>query len=174
MPLPYPLRLLLPLAFVASAAPAVAQGYTLGDSSQVTPDCIYAAAVRQQLDPVLYLAVLRQEAGTPGKCVRNKNGTCDAGPAAINISAKALDWLSSVFGMPANHFHARVLHDGCFNVEVGAWMLRHKIDSAGGDVWKGVAWYNSRTPGIGTEYAKKVAAHYRTIDNLIRQAGAYR
>lgn len=134
--------------------------------------CVWHQAAFWKIDPVLLLAILQQEKGVNGKCVKNKNGTCDIGPAGINNRPAALKELAQHMGhgdSSVKEFTNRLYTEACFNVGAGAAMLRKKIDEAGGDVWKGVAWYNSRTPHIGQAYAKKVANHYWRIDSLLQR-----
>jgi soluble lytic murein transglycosylase-like protein len=50
----------------------------------------------------------------------------------------------------------RLKNDACYNVQVGAWILKQHINEAGGDVWKGVARYNAKTKTKQLKYVKKI------------------
>ena len=141
-------------------------------SSMVTASCIWDHASRWSLDPLLLLSILMQEGIEPGQCAVNRNGTCDMGPSGINNRPAALQELSRYMNEPHENFEQRLLSDACFNVGAGAAMLHMKIRQAGGDTWKGVAHYNSRTPHIGQAYARKVARHYKRIESYMLETVA--
>jgi soluble lytic murein transglycosylase-like protein len=50
----------------------------------------------------------------------------------------------------------RLKRDACYNIEVGAWILRKHIEEAGGDVWKGVGRYNAKNKLKQRMYVAKV------------------
>lgn len=50
----------------------------------------------------------------------------------------------------------RLKRDACYNILVGAWVLRKHIDEAKGKVWKGVARYNAKSKGKQLKYIRKV------------------
>jgi soluble lytic murein transglycosylase-like protein len=50
----------------------------------------------------------------------------------------------------------RLKKDACYNILVGAWILRKHIDEAGGDVWKGVGRYNAKSRVKQIKYVKKI------------------
>jgi soluble lytic murein transglycosylase-like protein len=50
----------------------------------------------------------------------------------------------------------RLKRDACYNVQVGAWILRQHIDEANGKVWKGVGRYNAKSKVKQLKYVKKV------------------
>ena len=53
------------------------------------------------------------------------------------------------------------------NITAAMYILQSKINAAGGDIWKGVKWYNSADPSIGdSEYDKKVASNYTYLTGL--------
>ena len=140
--------------------PVDGHGYKGPAGTPLTMACVVSAANSQSLDPAVLLAILRTENGRTGKVSKNKNGTYDVGPFQINNSSKSPVWkLALPMGLSVEQFGYKLAYDGCFSARIGAWMLRHKIDMAG-NVWKGVAWYNSANP-IGKRYAAKVAKAYR-------------
>jgi soluble lytic murein transglycosylase-like protein len=50
----------------------------------------------------------------------------------------------------------RLKKDACYNVQVGAWILKQHINEAGGNVWKGVARYNAKAKTKQLKYVKKI------------------
>ena len=50
----------------------------------------------------------------------------------------------------------RLKRDACYNVLVGAWILRKHIDEAGGVIWKGVGRYNAKSRLKQLRYVRKV------------------
>jgi len=50
----------------------------------------------------------------------------------------------------------RLKRDACYNILVGAWILRKHIDEAKGNVWKGVARYNAKSKVKQVRYVRKV------------------
>jgi soluble lytic murein transglycosylase-like protein len=57
----------------------------------------------------------------------------------------------------------RLKRDTCYNILVGAWVLRRHIDEAGGAVWKGVGRYNARSKVKQLRYVKKVRLALKSI-----------
>jgi soluble lytic murein transglycosylase-like protein len=55
----------------------------------------------------------------------------------------------------------RLKRDACYNVLVGAWVLRRHIDEVGGDVWKGVGRYNAKSKVKQVRYVRKVRSVFR-------------
>jgi len=123
---------------------------------EVTHACIMETAERFDLPPRLIYAVLKVEGGKVGQRVKNTNGTFDMGPMQINTI-----WLDHF----ENYVSAeQILHNGCVNIQVGAWILRSRINEADGDFWKGVGSYHSKTPWRNVAYQAKVYAASLTID----------
>jgi soluble lytic murein transglycosylase-like protein len=50
----------------------------------------------------------------------------------------------------------RLKKDVCYNIEVGAWVLKYHIDEAGGNVWKGVGRYKAKDKFKQRMYIAKV------------------
>lgn len=138
-------------------------GYVGPAGTPVTMTCVMAEAAKQQIDPAVLLAVLRTENGRTGKVTKNRNGSYDVGPFQINNSRSSPIWkLAGQMGMSVEQFGTKLAYDGCFSAGIGAWMLRHKINLAGNNVWKGVQWYNSAN-AVGKRYVVKVANKYRPL-----------
>lgn len=139
-------------------------GYIVDTDYPVTVQCIVREAQRQKLEPELLWAILRQENGRVGKQSRNKNKTYDIGPMQIN-NGKDLKYLRDLHqksGLSFNRFNHLLYHDACFNVSVGAYILRTKINAAG-STFKGAGWYNSANEPHFSRYLKSVKVHYRNL-----------
>lgn len=128
----------------------------------ITLACLLSAASVQNLPPALIVAVLNVEGGTVGRVSRNKNGSFDMGPMQVNSV-----WLPALaqahFRGDAEAALARLRDDGCYNLHVGAWILRRNIDGAGGDVAEGVGRYHSRTEVHKRRYQAKIGASLRKL-----------
>lgn len=124
----------------------------------VTEACVLEEAKRQHLEPWRLLAVLKAEDGRVGTFSRNigANGATsyDLGPMQVN--SVHLDELTRVYGVPRGQMAQLLAYDGCFNVSVGAWMLRTKTNEAGGDFWYGIGRYHSKNNTKSTPYILRV------------------
>lgn len=117
------------------------------EPAPLTHECIMETAVRFDLPARLLYAILQVEGGKVGLKSKNNNGTFDLGPMQINTI-----WIE--------HFKPyvnpeQILYNGCINLQVGAWILKSRINEAG-DFWEGVGAYHSRTPHLNVRYQKKV------------------
>lgn len=113
-----------------------------------------AEARRQSLEPHKLLAVMKAEGGRVGMFRPNTNGTYDIGPMQVNTVH--LDGMSKTFKVHKSQLAQMLGYDGCFNVSVGAWLLRQKTNEAGGDFWYGIGRYHSKTPSKSTPYILRV------------------
>jgi hypothetical protein len=129
----------------------------------VTTACILAASQLQNIHPMNIMTILRVEGGKVGEYSENTNGTRDLGPMQINDRV----WLPEIAEM---HFNGNenaaryaVQNDGCYNVHIGAWILRKNINSADGDIIEGIGRYHSRTPKYKKRY---IAAFKKNFNEL--------
>jgi len=136
------------MALVADIPPVI--------PTEVTHECVMQTAERFDLPPRLIYAVLKVEGGQVGQKVKNTNGTYDMGPMQINTI-----WLEH-FGDYVTE--QQILHDGCVNVQVGAWILKARINESDGDFWRGVGSYHSKTPTRNKAYQAKVYQASLAID----------
>ena len=129
----------------------------------VTAACILAASQLQNIHPMNIVTILRVEGGKVGEYSQNKNGTKDLGPMQINDKV----WIPTIADMHfnGNELDAKnaVLNDGCYNVHIGAWIIRKNINSADGDVIEGIGRYHSRTPKYKNRY---IAAFKKNFNEL--------
>jgi hypothetical protein len=131
--------------------------------SYVTAACIMAAAQAYSVPPIVLASIMKTEGGKVGEYSTNTNGTRDLGPMQINDGV----WVKPVAeeftrGNEALARH-KLLNDGCFNVAVGAWILRTNIDSADGNIIEGVGRYHSWTPKHKEKYKKLFVNSYRYL-----------
>ena len=115
-------------------------------------DCFNEAGQTYKVPPMLLQAIAWVESRYDKNAKNyNTNGSVDMGVMQINTI-----WLDSLaeYGIERRH-----LYNACFNINVGAWILRRQINDVGYN-WQAVAHYHSRTPDRGDNYARKVARVY--------------
>ena len=122
--------------------------------------CIHVASEAYQIDPILLRAIREQERGYVGFWRESAGKSYDYGPMQINsIHLGSL----KKFGITAE----QLVYDACINVAAGAWHLRNKLNETGGDIWKAVGWYHSKTPKHGHKYRDRVKAIYDKLKLMI-------
>ncbi|MDD3182873.1 MAG: lytic transglycosylase domain-containing protein [Alphaproteobacteria bacterium] len=125
-------------------------------TAQALAACMMLAAQTYQVPPAVMVGIMHVEGGRVGQQVGpNSNGTYDLGPMQVNT--RWLPALARAWKVDYKTALRLVRDDGCINVRVSAWILKQKIDNAG-SLYRGIAYYHSATPGIGTRYATKVIA----------------
>ncbi len=116
-------------------------GYVL---SALAAACASAAANLYQLPQPILPILLDLEGGTVGAVSRNTNGTVDIGPMQVN--SHWVPKLARRYGVAPDVVYSKLLNDECYNIHVGAWILKTEIELAQGDFWEGVGHYHSRSP----------------------------
>ena len=111
----------------------------------LTAACVAAAASAFNVAEPMLWVILRTEGGRVGACTPQRNGTHDCGPAQINAETW-VPTLSRMLSQPPAEVRTRLRDDGCFNVQVAAYVLRVKIGEANGNLWDAMGRYNSATP----------------------------
>lgn len=134
-----------------------------------TFECLHEEAARQKLPPELLLAVMRTEGGRMGQFVRNNNGSYDVGPMQINTTWIAK--LAKKANTTSENIVMQLAYHGCWNMAVGAWILRSAIDESPNDFWRGVGYYNSHNIKYWPSYSRRVQAHYQKIVAASRKQG---
>ena len=129
----------------------------------VTPQCVIEEAARQSLEVVKVLAVMKAEGGRLGEYSPNANGSYDIGPMQVNTIH--LPQLSKTYGIPPDTVSKLLAYNGCFNVAVGAWMLRMRTNEAAGDFWYGIGRYHSATRPDSVKYILRV---HRIMVGIVR------
>ena len=124
--------------------------------------CYLHVAATYRLPASLLPAIAQIEGGKVGQSSTNKNRTQDHGPMQINDI-----WVEKLkpYGVTTN----LVRDNFCASVKVAGYILRHEIDLAGGDFWKGVGHYHSRTPSRHVWYVQKVFSVASQLEPLYRQ-----
>lgn len=120
----------------------------------VSPMCFEEAGRGYSISPALLYAIAKVESNlNPGAVNRNTNGSYDYGLMQINSG-----WYATL-----GRDRWDRLSDACYNVHVGAWILRQCIDRYG-YTWDAVGCYNASSKPKRTAYAWK-------IYNTLKQAG---
>jgi hypothetical protein len=117
--------------------------------------CMTLASSLNGLPEKLLPAIHTIEGGKPGSIATNKNGTQDFGVMQINSSW--LPTLADGLGKSQGEIRSALINDGCFNIQIAGFIVKHNLDTARGDVWKGVGLYSSHTPTLNLIYQAKVA-----------------
>lgn len=114
--------------------------------------CFVQAADRYSLPRVLLPAIIKVEnrQKNPDAVRVNTNGTKDYGYFQHNTVL--LKEYSRKFGIAVDVFK----QDRCLAVMATAYKIRYEINRYGGDFWRGVGAYHSRTPSLNRRYAEKV------------------
>lgn len=121
---------------------------------QAFATCFLLAAQTYNVPPQVMVGILHVEGGQVGQQVQNTNGSYDLGPMQVNTIW--MPQLSRYWNVDAQTAKRWVRDNACVNLHVAAWILRQKIDGAGGNLFTGIAHYHSATPELGTRYAFKV------------------
>jgi hypothetical protein len=126
------------------------------DTQPVTLECVVEVSRRYQVPVEIIAGILAQERGRLGTRSPNRNGTEDLGPMQINTF-----WLRTLgrYGITENH----MLHHGCYNVAVGAWIVRYEQARGRQPLWQAVGRYHSPDPARASGYARKVAGKVRDL-----------
>jgi hypothetical protein len=128
---------------------------------QVINQCIVEVSEAYRVDPLLMRAIREHERGDVGKKNQNSDGSWDMGPFQINTVHLPELWEN--FRITKHE----VMHDPCINAAVAAWHLRNKINEVNGNIWKGVAWYHSKTDHPGDIYQGLVVDKYRELQEIL-------
>ncbi|MGC8885460.1 MAG: lytic transglycosylase domain-containing protein [Candidatus Nanoarchaeia archaeon] len=128
-----------------------------GKTNECVSQCFQKAGEFYHINPLLLWGIAYVESGfNPFAYNINKNRSVDRGIMQINSS-----WLPVLkkYGLKDINY----LYHPCYNIYVGAWILRQCINKYGYS-WKAVSCYNTGHPTKGMKYAKKV---YNTIKHYI-------
>ena len=132
----------------------------------VTLACILHASVLQQIPDVLVMALLKTEGGTVGQWTTNTDGSHDLGPMQINDRT----WLQKIANMQfsGNRQVAAqdLIYDGCYNVQVGAYIFAGYLKDANGDYGKAIGFYNSHTPLLADEYRRRFLESLKSLVHI--------
>lgn len=136
--------------------------------------CAMQSAIRHNVPANVLMAIVQLEGGQNGMEKRNSNGSFDLGKVQIN-TVHLKEWRQK-FGFSFQQLEA-IKHflkvDGCYNVDVAAWILRQRLsETKWGDFWVRAANYHSKTPEYNSIYrAKLVPLASRWAEHLSNQYG---
>jgi len=100
-------------------------------------------------------AIAIVESGMNPKVVSRERRTKNLGIMQVNSS-----WISV---LKRKGFNVKKIMDPCYNILVGAFVLRVHIDESGGDLWKGVGRYNAKSKKKQLRYAEKVKSVLKKV-----------
>lgn len=133
--------------------------FTVELPPHISAKCVNGSARDYEINPFILLSVLKQESGgKTGIVSQNTNGTYDLGPAQFNTSSWA-----AIFQNKFSISRDALINNMCQAIRAMAYAVRTEIDKAGGDIWKGIGNYHSRTPAYHQRYVKAVYAQYQRI-----------
>ncbi|MDE2029760.1 MAG: lytic transglycosylase domain-containing protein [Alphaproteobacteria bacterium] len=125
-------------------------------SAKALAACVLMAANTYHVPAAVMIGIMQVEGGHVGQeAGPNVNGTYDLGPMQVNT--RWLPKLARMWKVSTGTARIWVRDNGCVNVHVAAWILRHKMDDTG-SLWGGIAAYHSMTPALGYTYANKVVS----------------
>jgi len=112
------------------------------------------AGKRYKINPNLLKAIAIVESGVNPKAISKKG--------SIGLMQVHRSWISVLKekGVDVKH-----LMDSCYNIMLGAYILRTHIDEAEGDLWKGVGRYNAKSKKKQLQYVKKVKLALQMLEN---------
>lgn len=129
------------------------------NDAELAYKCSIKAGRYYNVSPYLIQTLLSLEGGVKGSKVRNSNGTYDYGPMQVNtIWIKEIKRIDNI-----NVKESRLINDVCYNIHIGAFILSSKISEAGGDVWKGLGNYHSKTLRYHNRYLANARKIYKNI-----------
>jgi len=116
----------------------------------VVMQCATYAAQEYQLPRIILLSIIKTESGGEVSATnRNTNGTVDTG--IMQINSKWARHLEHKLGIGNATY--RVKNDVCYNIRVGAWILKTELASNKPvPFWQKVANYHSKTAHHNQRY----------------------
>ncbi len=128
---------------------------------EVPLQCINHAAIIYHVSAKLIISVLQVEQGQSGKVIKNKNGTYDIGPMAINSL-----WLPTLKKHGISE--QAIQFDPCTNVMIGTWILSRKI-ARRDNLLVGIGDYNSHHVPFNQHYYNQVRMRYTKMTLLLNE-----
>jgi soluble lytic murein transglycosylase-like protein len=138
----------------------------------ITIGCFLSIASNYALPPSVLLGILRTEHGQVGHWSTNSNGSHDLGPMQVNDAT----WLKRVAELQFNGNKTRtetaLIYDGCYNLNVGAWILRQYLNEADGNYFTAIGYYHSHNPAKANAYRVRFISLSVRSDS-VDSSGAY-
>lgn len=119
-------------------------------------ECFINAGHLYGINPNILWAIAKVESNfNPYAINKNLNKSYDIGIMQINSS-----WLPTLkkYGLKDE----RSLYDPCYNIHVGAWILKQCIERYGYN-WTAIGCYNATSPVKRVKYSQKVWKHLKQI-----------
>lgn len=161
-PLPFILEAVASKKLSSSAihttnAPTISPDYvSVSLPARIPPRCVSENAKEYRLSPFVLLSILKVESnGRTGLIGKNTNGTSDIGPGQFNTNT----WgklLTQKYKIPQE----ALLNDMCQAIRALSFAVRTEINGVGGDLWRGIGNYHSRTPKHHQKYIRLVHGAY--------------
>lgn len=143
----------------AAATPVPGSLVSVMLPQRIPPHCVVSSANDYNINPMVLLSILKVESnGRIGVIGKNTNGTHDIGPAQFNTNSWA-KVLIEKYKIPRE----ALLNDMCQAIRAMAFAVRTEIDNAGGDLWRGIGNYHSRTPTYHVRYIRLVYGAYKQM-----------
>lgn len=138
------------------------------EEQKITHECVAQVARKRELPASVLYGILEQEKGKPGMEKKNSNGTVDVGATQINTV-----WIE-YFGRKYGVSKERLRDDACFSLDATGYILSKEMIRTGGDLWKSVGNYHSRTPSVHWRYLKQVHPRIVRYHNFLRNSAGVR
>lgn len=126
--------------------------------------CVKKASAEYHVPSIVLLGIIKTESnGNPNAINRNRNGTVDIGLMQINSS-----WVQKLASSYSIKSARRALANPCYNVRVGAWILRSELSAYGGwrdskEFWQRVGNYHSKSSFFNRRYQGLIVRNIRWI-----------
>lgn len=127
-----------------------------------TAQCVVNESRNYGIPVPVTLAIMKTESGKPGSAVINKNMTRDLGVMQIN-EINVPEYAKKT-GLAKHVVRELLIQNGCFSVSVALDILSKHLKRTG-SLATAVAHYNSKTPGIGAAYLKRVESNLHRVMN---------
>ncbi len=109
------------------------------------------------------MGLLRTEGGTVGSWATNTDGSHDLGPMQVNDRT----WVGKIadmqFGGDRETAARYLIYDGCYNVQVGAYIFGQYLDEAHGNYGIAIGYYNSHSPVQADLYRRRFLASLNSL-----------
>lgn len=126
--------------------------------------CVQWTAMQFDLPEELLYSILYVERGdVNGRCMTNRNGTEDCGPAQINDVR-----LGEIRRFDLDKGDMKT--NPCRNIWAMGYLIRREIEKAGGDIWKGVGNYHyhySVNQEIHNRYVNLVNGAWTKLNHIV-------
>lgn len=131
--------------------------YNVESYRPASMQCVFESSIRRNVPANVLLGLIELEGGREGTIRKNRNGTLDLG--RVQINSRHLKELQGYGNVPANTVAYYLTFDGCYNIDVAAFLLsRHIASNPDQNFWIRAAKYHSRTPSLNLPYALRLRA----------------